>query len=86
MTGVFLDLATVQRGDLDLSGLTATLPAWQFHDYTPPEQIVERLAGATVAVSNKVYLGGDVLRHLPQLKLICVAATGTNNVDLDAAR
>lgn len=86
MTGVFLDVATVQRGDLDLSGLTATLPRWQFHDYTEASQLIERLSGATVAVSNKVYLGAETLRQLSQLKLICVAATGTNNIDLEAAR
>ncbi|MGA1205986.1 MAG: D-2-hydroxyacid dehydrogenase [Opitutales bacterium] len=58
------------------------------HDHTPSEEttILERCAGAEVVFSNKVPLRGPVLEKLPDLKLICVLATGTNNVDLEAAR
>lgn len=56
------------------------------HDRTRADQIAERLAGATIAVTNKVPLRGEVLRNLPNLKLIAVAATGTDCVDKAACR
>ena len=51
------------------------------HASTRPEEIVERLAGASVAVVNKVPLRAESLRQLPDLKLVAVAATGTDCVD-----
>ena len=86
LIGVFLDLATVDRGDLDLSGLTEALPQWHFHDATTPAQTEGRTREATVVVSNKVLINQQTIAQADRLKLICVAATGTNNVDLDAAR
>ena len=46
-----------------------------------PEEIVERLKDATIAIINKVPMRGDTLKQLPKLKLIAVAATGTDVVD-----
>ena len=86
MLGVFLDRDTVDRSDLDLAALLGSLPDWRLHTYTRPDQLVERLAEATVAVSNKVRLDAAAFASAPQLRLVCVAATGTNNVDLDAAQ
>lgn len=85
MRGVFLDLQSVDRGDLDLVPLQECLLDWEFYDSTPPEQVIERLAQADVVIVNKVELNADVLSQCPHLRLICVAATGTNNVDLAAA-
>jgi glycerate dehydrogenase len=51
------------------------------HQQTAPGEVLERLAGATVAIVNKVQLPGEVLAKLPDLKLIAVAATGTDCVD-----
>jgi glycerate dehydrogenase len=85
MLGVFLDLDSLDRNDLDLSGLRATLPDWRFHGSTPTEAIADRIADADVVVSNKVILDEAVLAGAPQLKLIAIAATGTNNIDLAAA-
>lgn len=48
---------------------------------TSPDQVAERLAGATIAIVNKVPLTGAVLERLPDLGLIAVAATGTDCVD-----
>jgi glycerate dehydrogenase len=59
---------------------------WRDHGSTRPEQVVERLTDATVAVVNKLPLGADVLARLPSLGLIAVAATGTDNVDLEFCR
>jgi glycerate dehydrogenase len=86
MLGVFLDRDTVDRSDLDLAALLGVLPDWRLHNYTRPEQLAERLAEATVVVSNKVRLDAAAFAAAPQLRLVCVAATGTNNVDLDAAQ
>lgn len=86
MTGVFLDTATLQRGDLDFTRLSRVLPAWEFHDATSTPQVAQRIAQAEVVVSNKAYVGAGALAAATKLKLICVSATGTNNVDLDAAR
>src|SRR5690606_39456314 len=51
-----------------------------------PEQVQERLADAEVAVISKVRMTAAVLDAAPALKLILIAATGTDNVDLEAAR
>ena len=59
---------------------------WCDYGSTRPEEVFERLKGATVAVVNKVPLRAEVLERLPALKLIAVAATGTDNIDLEFCR
>ena len=56
------------------------------YENTKKEDVVERLKGATIAITNKVVIDGEAMRQLPDLKLICIAATGMNNVDLEAAK
>ena len=56
------------------------------YENTAKEQVVERLKGVQIAITNKVVIDGDAMRQLPDLKLICVAATGMNNVDLETAK
>ena len=56
------------------------------YENTKKEDVVERLKGATIAITNKVVIDGEAMRQLPDLKLICVAATGMNNVDLESAK
>ena len=85
MQGVFLDSETVNPDELDFRALEA-LMSWTFFPYTLPAQRVERLHGADVVITNKVVLDADTLAACPSLKLICICATGTNNVDLAAAR
>jgi glycerate dehydrogenase len=82
---VFLDLATVDLGDLDLNPLKAAPFDWRFHAKTDPGETAERIRDAELVVSNKVVLDRRILEGCPDLKLICIAATGTNNVDLEAA-
>ncbi|MDH5610999.1 MAG: 2-hydroxyacid dehydrogenase [Gammaproteobacteria bacterium] len=81
----FLDLASVYRGDLDLSALEAAVPEWLWFEKIKPEEMVSVLSSVDVVVSNKVILDKAILQQAPQLKLICIAATGTNNIDLNAA-
>jgi glycerate dehydrogenase len=84
--GVILDLATIDRGDLDLSGLEGGCEQLEQHAQTRPEQVTERLADAVLAITNKVVLDRERLAAAPTLRLVCITATGTNNVDLEAAR
>ena len=85
MRGVFLDIGTVGQADLDLGPLLETLPDWSFQETTSPGNTTAAIQGADIVVSNKVRLDRDTLLHTDSLKLICVAATGTNNVDLATA-
>lgn len=55
---------------------------WIEYPLTAPEEILPRLRDATIAIVNKVRLPGELLAQLPRLKLVAVAATGTDNVDL----
>lgn len=59
---------------------------WVDYPATTPAQVVERLAGADIAITNKVPIDAAALAALPGLKMIAISATGTNNVDLDACR
>jgi glycerate dehydrogenase len=59
---------------------------WREYAQTRPAEIVERLAGASIAIVNKVRIGDAELAQLPALKLIAVAATGTDNLDLKSCR
>ena len=59
---------------------------WVEYDETDSSQVVERLQGATIAVTNKVPLREAELKQLDSLRLIAVAATGVDNVALDYCR
>lgn len=85
-TGVFLDSTTL-GSDIDLSGIASTLDgAWTFHPATAPGETAERMRAATVVVTNKVRVDEDAISAARDLRLICIAATGTDNVDIEAAR
>ncbi|SHN28229.1 glycerate dehydrogenase [Pseudomonas asturiensis] len=83
---VFLDHTSLDLGDLDLGPLRERFDELVLHASTGPEQVAERLKGAQVAISNKVLIDAGTFAACPDLKLILVTATGTNNVDLAAAR
>lgn len=83
---VLLDLATIDRGDIDLGRLRSLCPHWDLHPRTAPGDTAARIVNAELVVTNKVVLDRDLLSSAPGLRLVCVAATGTNNVDLAAAR
>ena len=59
---------------------------WQEYPLTCPEETIERLKDATVVITNKVAIDECILKHTPTLKLIAVAATGYNVIDVDACR
>ena len=86
MNGVFLDTQSLDIGDLDFKALKKAIGKWQFYDATEPAQTKERIKQAEIVVSNKVILDKETLKSAKKLKLICVAATGTNNIDLVTAK
>lgn len=59
---------------------------WSEYPATTPSEVVERLRGASIAITNKVPLRAADIAQLPDLKMIAIAATGTDNVDLAACR
>lgn len=77
---------------LDREGLPATLRSpnfpheWREYPTSSPDVVVERLRDATIAIVDRVFLGEPELARLPRLKLIAVAATGFDNVDVAACR
>ena len=86
LNGVLLDLATIDQDDLDLSSLDRVGAHWERHAFTEPAETAERLRQADILVTNKVVLDRQALAEADRLRLVCIAATGTNNVDLVAAR
>ena len=84
-TAVFLDLDSVDRDDLDLSKLNAIVDNWEWHGLVREEELHDILASAEIVVSNKVVLNDEHLSRAKHLKLVCIAATGTNSIDLEAA-
>jgi glycerate dehydrogenase len=77
---------------LDRASLPVPVPRpaiahrWREYDMTAPDDVLSRCRDADVVISNKVRLDAGTLATLPRLKLIAVAATGVNNVDVAAAR
>jgi len=84
--GVILDLDSLSNHDLDLTEIENCLPNWTFYGTSEANQVAERIKDAEVIVANKVVLNEAILTQASQLKLVCIAATGTNNIDLNAAK
>ena len=79
---VFLDRATL-HADLRLLDFDHV---WVEHPHSAPEEVADKLWRASIAITNKVPVTRAVLDACPKLRLVAVAATGVNNVDLDACR
>ncbi len=86
MKAVFLDFATVSAGDLNPQSLRSAMPQLILHDVTREADIAARMAGCEIVLTNKLRMTDELMAATPSLKLIALAATGTNNVDLNAAR
>lgn len=85
MHAVFLDKQTFSS-NIDLSAITQQVTELTCYASTTTNEIVNRCLEAEVLITNKVLLSADILSALPKLKLICISATGFNNVDIDAAK
>src|SRR6267142_2532907 len=85
MNIVVLDGYTLNPGDLSWDELRSLGPC-EIYDRTSPEQLLARAANGEIVLTNKIALSRDHILNLPRLKYIGVLATGTNVVDLMAAR
>lgn len=83
---VFLDTDSLDIEDLDWERLEGTGVRLTRHKATATKQTAKRIQGANIVISNKVIIDETILVDAPDLRLICIAATGTNNVDLEACR
>jgi len=83
---VVLDLKATDRDDLCLDALKQPAIDWQMVDQADASEVAALIKGKEIVVTNKVVLDRALLAGATDLKLICIAATGTNNVDLQAAR
>lgn len=81
---VFLDTLTV--GDVKNLHLFKKFGEVDYYETTSPGETLERVKKADVIISNKVVVDRNTIKQTPNLKLICVAATGTNNIDKAAAK
>ena len=82
MKAVFLDYQSLDKQDLDFSGLEAQFDDLRLYPATTAAEVAQRIQGADVIISNKVHINAEYMQLNPQLKLILISATGTNNVDL----
>jgi len=82
--GCVLDAETLGPG-LDFARLRGVVPVWDWHERSDADESPARIADAQVVVTNKAWMGEEAFAGAPHLRLVCVAATGVNNVDLEAA-
>ena len=86
MKGCILDRQSFDRGDIELAALLDQLDNWKSWDSTTHELASERIDDAEVVITNKVRIDRRAIEANPGIRLIMLAATGTDNVDLDACR
>ncbi len=79
---VFLDEYSL--GGADLGALRA-LGRYTGYETTPREAVVGRCLRADIVITNKVSFDAATIAALPRLRLICIAATGMNHIDLEVA-
>lgn len=82
---VFLDAATIDRGDVDFTRLSKIATPLHLYPNTTTKELTDRHPDAWCVITNKVVLDRKFFQARPNLQLVCVTATGTNNVDLQAA-
>lgn len=83
---VFLDYDNLYTDSLDTQYLESVFTQIERYPHSEPAQIIDRLQGAQVAIVGDVKLSSEILTAISSLKLVLVAATGTDNIDLIAAR
>ncbi len=82
---VVLDAFLLTQEDLRWTDLEK-ISELKVYQRTSPEQVYDRSKDAEVLLSNKVVIDRDLIERLPNLKCICVMATGYNNIDIQAAK
>jgi len=84
MHAVFLDLQTFNSA-VKLDAIEQQVSQLTCYANTKPSEVFKRCLNADIVITNKVLLTADTLAALSQLKLICISATGYNNIDIEAA-
>ena len=84
LRGVFLDWHSIDQDDLNLDAIESIIDL-TLHAACPPDRVVETVGDAEIVIVNKVVLDRKTLHSLPATRLVCVIATGINNIDLEAA-
>jgi len=82
---VFLDADTVNPNELDMSELESSVASLTLYGKTTGDQLMARTEGAECVITNKVKLDRHFFESRPDVRLVCITATGTNNIDLIAA-
>ncbi|MCH4813217.1 D-2-hydroxyacid dehydrogenase [Vreelandella neptunia] len=72
--------------EINLSAIKESVSHLEVFEQSTTQQAQERLIDADIAIVNKVVLNAETLRQLPKLRLICVLATGLNNIDMETAK
>ena len=85
MKAVFLDFSTMGPG-LDLAPLEAVTPDLEVYEFTRDDEIRERIHDVDIVFTNKIRLTPDLIDAAPKLKFIALTATGSDNIDLEAAK
>jgi glycerate dehydrogenase len=86
LRAVFLDFGTVSHDDLDTASLERVLPGITLHSASSDVEVDERIAGCEFILTNKLNITRARMRAVPGLRFIGLTATGTNNIDLEAAK
>ncbi len=86
MKAVFLDYVSLDQNDLNFKDLENIFDEWEIYPSTSSEQLLERIQNVDVIISNKVVVNAEAIQQCPNLKLILISATGTNNIDLVQAK
>jgi glycerate dehydrogenase len=84
MKAIFLDSKTF-TSNISFSAIEQQVTQLTCYPTTSAEQVVERCQRVDIIITNKVVFTAEMLAKLPQLKLLCIAATGYNNIDIEAA-
>jgi glycerate dehydrogenase len=86
LRSVFLDFGTVSHDDLDTTSLERVLPGIALYPASDDSEVDERIAGCEFILTNKLNITRARMRAVPGLRFIGLTATGTNNIDLEAAK
>ena len=85
MKAVFLDFATMGP-NLNIDGMRDLLPELKIFPVTEDHEVAERIQGAHFILTNKIRLNAELLQGAPELRFVGLTATGTDNIDLEAAQ
>ena len=85
MKAVILDAASLGKG-VSFETIKSEVESLTIFDATSPDELLVRLSATQCVICNKTIINSQLMENCPELKLICVTATGVNNVDLDAAK